>query len=120
MASGTSFMSLMAGSPTNIRSDPTPDELNYIFNYVVYIWFTYDNNHYQYEAGFLPEDHWPGQVFGLMNLVKACSVRWIWTSVRRDNSRQSFVEYVDSLEHECAPEDDLPPWRRPGGGTWRP
>jgi len=115
-----SFMSVMDGSPTNLRANPTPETLNFLFNYVLYAWFTFDNNHYQYEAGFLPQDHWEGQEAGVTNLVRECTVRWIWTSVRRDNARRSFVDYVDSLDHECVPEDDIPPWRRPGGGIWKP
>jgi hypothetical protein len=120
MEKGKSSISLIEGSPTFVGIEPTPEKVNYVFNYVQYGWLVLDNIHFQYEAGFLPHDHWESQVGGIKNLVETCSIRWIWTSVRRDRARRSFVDYVDSFDHECVPEDDLPPWRRPGDGIGVP
>ena len=108
--SGRSVVSFLEDDPSD---DPISDEdVHYLFNWVTYQWYTFDNNHFQFEAGFLPADHWAGQEEGLKRLLNACEARWIWVQTRRKYARQSFVEFVESLDHDCAPEHDLPPWQR--------
>ena len=119
MESGRSIALFFDGSPFAPSRPLSAEDFSYLFNWATYQWYTFDNNHYQFEAGFLPEDHWAGQQDGLKRLVSACEVRWIWMQSRRPYARRSFVEFVDAIEHECAPEDDLPPWERsvPTGET---
>lgn len=63
-----------------------------------------DNSYYQYQAGFLPEDHW----LAVRNLVKAMISRNpLWRaglSTRPNNRRPEFNDMMDSLLEEIDAE----------------
>jgi hypothetical protein len=63
-----------------------------------------DNSYYQYQAGFLPEDHW----LAVRNLVKAMISRNpLWRaglSTRPNNRRPEFNDMMDALLEEIDAE----------------
>ena len=118
MENGYSILAFEPGSPVNVFTKMTSEDINYAYNLTLHFLYSLDNNHFQYEAGFLPEEHWRGQVLGARALYSRCDARWIWANYRRENSRQSFVEFMESFEDPCSPEDSIKPWLRDDPGVW--
>jgi hypothetical protein len=113
METGYSRLSMSNESPSYVYDNPDVTDLNYLYNLVRHAWYSFDNNHYQYESGLLPAEHWAGQVRSIQEMHSECSVRFIWAVYVRPFARQSFVDFVDSLEDRCSPEDAAPMWSRP-------
>jgi hypothetical protein len=55
---------------------------------------TYENNHYQFESGFLSEEHWQQNLLDLRCIFTKPIFREIWAS---ENYRESFSELIHAM-----------------------
>ena len=90
----------------------SPDQFNYDVSRNLWAWLNLDNNHYQYQAGFMTDESWVGYRQQIAARYANCSRRWIFETYRRQRSRASFIELLDSMNDPCTPEDAIPPWER--------
>jgi hypothetical protein len=82
-------------------SELSPEDLEVAYITVNWAWTQYDNHFFQYQAGFLDEESWIGLGRRIERLYSSCEVRFFWEG-NKAFYRQSFVEYVESLENPCS------------------
>jgi hypothetical protein len=63
-------------------------------------WTTFDNNFYQYQAGFLEEEAWERLKSGTKPLWNNCHARIIW-NVRKGGLRPELVALIESWDDPC-------------------
>ena len=72
-------------------------------NGILWLWIAMDNHYYQYQAGFLDEDSWQGQLYTIREMYAQCPVRFIW-DWRKRGLRSQFVSLVESIDDPCKGE----------------
>ena len=90
----------------------TPEQFHHGVSFFLWAWINLDNNHYQYQAGFMSEEAWGPYRQQIENLYTNCSRRWIYETFRSHRARTSFTELLETLNDPCRPEDAIPPWER--------
>ena len=63
-------------------------------------WILMDNNHFQYQQGFLTEETWQAYANFIRNMYARCDDRFIYEE-RKESFRSSFVEFVESHGGSC-------------------
>ena len=63
-------------------------------------WILMDNNHFQYQQGFLTEETWQAYANFIRNMYARCDDRFIYEE-RKESFRSSFVEFVESHVDPC-------------------
>jgi len=90
----------------------SPEKFQYWVSANLWAWINLDNNHYQFEAGFMTEDSWVKYRQEIERLFSDCNARWIYETFRKPRSRESFTKLIDSLPDPCSPQDAIPPWEK--------
>lgn len=103
------FLALQeSGTSVNLLSKPademTPQEQRSARNMVAWSWTQFDNHHFQYQSGFINDEAWAALSRRIEWLHAMCDHRNSWESLRQF-LRQSFVEYVESLDDNCSSPD---------------
>lgn len=106
-----SGMSMAYFDMTPVEQWP-PEKFHYWVSVKLWGWINLDNNHYQFEAGFMTEESWLTYRQQIASSYAECSARWIYETFRKPKARESFTKLIDSLPDPCSPEDKLPPWER--------
>ena len=100
------FAARMEGNYANaeymesIGLDVTPQQLINRPNAAHIVWTILDNNHFQYQQGFVTEESWQALATYVRNSYARCDERFIYES-RRSAFRESFVEFVESQDDPC-------------------
>ncbi len=89
-----------------IGQDVNPSEIRHRHNVSQAQWTMMDNNHFQYQRGFLTDESWQGSVRLIRGMYGSCDGRWTFER-RKRAMRTSFVEFVDSIGR--GPCTDAPP-----------
>ena len=63
-------------------------------------WLLMDNNHFQYQQGFLTNETWQGYANFIRDLYARCQDRLVFED-RKSLRRASFVEFVESHGGSC-------------------
>ena len=63
-------------------------------------WLMMDNNHFQYQQGFLTNETWQGYANFIRDLYARCQDRLVFED-RKPLRRASFVEFVESHGGSC-------------------
>ena len=82
----------------------TPKDLRARHIMTQWSWTLFDNNHFQYEAGFLTEEAWVALQGHIRDAYAVCEDRYIF-DVRKRYLRSSFVEFVESEGDPCVHEN---------------
>ncbi len=67
----------------------------------LWLWQSWDNLYYQYQAGFLEESAWQSVLRNITDVFAHCPSRFVY-DWRKKGLRLEFVDLVDSLEDQCA------------------
>ena len=67
-------------------------------------WTLFDNNHFQYQAGFLTEEAWEALQGHVRSAYAVCEDRYIYDG-RKQFLRSSFVDFVESEGDSCVDEN---------------
>ena len=67
----------------------------------LWLWQSWDNLYYQYQAGFLEESAWQSVLRNITAVFAVCPSRFVY-DWRKNGLRVEFVDMVDSLEDQCA------------------
>ena len=103
------FVALMESDYVNpnymeqIGQDVTPRQIRHRRNVNNIIWTIMDNNHFQYQQGFLTEESWLGYAKFIRGAYARCDERDVYES-RKQTFRASFVEFVESQVDPCVEE----------------
>ncbi len=81
---------------------PDDDNISQLAEYwnIHWEWTHLDNNHYQYQAGFLSEEAWDSLRRRLVNLYGSCEKRFVYDD-RKLRFRTSFLQLIESLDDPC-------------------
>jgi len=105
METGVSRLSLDLSS----IGEMSAKEESFALSALLWSWINLDNNHYQFQAGFMSEESWAGYESQIQSLHTSCEVRWIYETYRRNVARASFNAFLDSIDDPCSPADHSPP-----------
>ncbi len=83
-----------------IGQDVTPRQIRHHGNVAQMRWTLMDNNHFQYQQGFLTEETWQAYANFIRNMYARCDERFIFED-RKESFRSSFVEFVESHVDPC-------------------
>ena len=83
-----------------IGQDTTPREIRHRHNVSQIQWTIMDNNHFQYQQGFLTDETWQGHESLIRGMYADCEGRWSF-EWRKPAMRASFVEFVESNGGPC-------------------
>ena len=86
-----------------IGQEVTPQQIRHRRNVDQIIWTIMDNNHFQYQQGFLTEESWLGYANFIRRLYERCRQRRVFEN-RKQTSRASFVKFVESHDGPCVEE----------------
>ncbi len=86
-----------------IGQDVTPRQIRHYRNASLIRWAIMDNNHFQYQQGFLTEETWQGYTHFIRRMYARCDDRFIYEE-RKESFRSSFVEFVESHVDPCVEE----------------
>jgi len=75
---------------------------------------TYENNHYQFESGFLSEEHWRQNLLDLRCIFTNPLYQEMWTS---ENYRESFSELIEAMLSDLR-EKPSDCWNVAEGSIW--
>ena len=75
---------------------------------------TYENNHYQFESGFLGEEHWHNNLLDLRCIFTSSVYQQMWYS---NDFRESFSELVEGIIRD-AKENPSDCWDYEKGSIW--
>lgn len=75
---------------------------------------TYENNHYQFESGFLSEEHWHQNLLDLRCIFTNPVYQEMWTS---ENYRESFSELIQGMISDLR-EEPSDCWVVDEGSIW--
>lgn len=67
---------------------------------VMWHWTYFDNNHFQYQSGFLNDESWQSLVRSHREVYKTCNFRFVY-EWRKSTLRPSLVALVDSWADPC-------------------
>ena len=79
-----------------LPESPDPETAGFMRTTIVFGFLGHDNNHFQYQAGFLPESTWLAYRDELKNFVGNDLVQFIWRQ-REQNYRPEFRILVNEL-----------------------
>ena len=99
------FHAAMAKVASNTVDQMTAEEYLVASNFTAALLNFYENVHFQYQGGFIDEEHWAKSRSGLKNMFKIPGTRQVYEN---DFSgwRASFAELVDVLLKEIDAEAD--------------
>ncbi len=83
-----------------IGQDVTSRQIRHHRNVALIRWTLMDNNHFQYQQGFLTEETWQAYANFIRVMYAICDERFIFEG-RKPNFRASFVEFVESNVDTC-------------------
>ena len=86
-----------------IGQDVTPRQIRHRRNASQIRWIMMDNNHFQYQQGFLTEETWQAYAYFIRNMYARCDER-VTFEERKPTFRASFVEFVESQVEPCVEE----------------
>ena len=70
----------------------------------LWLWQSWDNLYYQYQAGFLEESSWESVLRSIKTVHANCKIRFVY-EWRKTGLRVQFVELISSLDDQCATLD---------------
>ena len=77
-----------------------PGEIRHRHNMAQVQWTLMDNNHFQYQQGFITEETWQGYEKLIRTFYANCDDRWTFER-RKGGMRASFVEFVETDADPC-------------------
>ncbi len=86
-----------------IGQDVTPRQIRHRRNASQIRWIMMDNNHFQYQQGFLTEETWQAYEYFIRNMYARCDERVTFED-RKPTFRASFVEFVEFQVEPCVEE----------------
>ncbi len=84
----------------SIGQDVTPREIRHRNNVSQVVWTMMDNNHFQYQQGFLNEETWQGYENFIRTVYADCENRRVFER-RKPIMRESFKDFVESFGGSC-------------------
>ena len=77
-------------------ASPDPQSAGFMRTQIIHSFFLMDNNHFQYQSGFLPESTWRAYESELDRFLDSDLVQFVWEQ-RGQNYRPEFRQLVNDL-----------------------
>ncbi len=71
---------------------------------LVWAWAGFDNQHFQFQSGFLTEEAWQAQSRAQQEIYSVCDLRFVY-EFSKTRMRKSVVNLIESWDDSCAKED---------------